>query len=144
MVLVARQLPAELFRPRSLMMLMGLYERNYERLVRLFGDPARLPRSRRLKLPGRPPLYLTVVSRSRYTVELTLTHLFAQERLPDLRIRLYRDARLAEALPLRDSGPSRGPLSRLEPRWEANLLLYKWLDYCLDATGAGESSLEAA
>lgn len=125
-------------------MLMGLYERNYERLVRLFGNPGRWARSRCLELPGRLPLYLTVDSRSRYTVELTLTHCFAKERLPDLRVRLYRDARLAEALPLRDSGRSRDPLGRLEPRWEANLLLSKWLDYCLEAVGAGGSSLEAA
>lgn len=144
MVLVARHLPADLLRPRSLMMLMGLYERNYERLIRLFGNPGRWVRSRCLELPGRLPLYLTVASRSRYTVELTLTHRFAAERLPDLRVRLYRDARLAEALPLRDSPRSRDPLRRLEPRWEANLLLFKWLDYCLDAAGAEGSSLEGA
>lgn len=144
MVVVASQLPADLLHPRSLLMLMGIYERNYQRFVRLFGDPSSLPGRRRMRLAGRPQLYLTVLARSSYTVELALTHVFAGEKLPDLRVRLYRDARLAEALPPREIGRVRDPMARVEPRWQANLLFYKWLEYCLEAAAKGDAPLAAA
>lgn len=136
MVSVADSLPHDLLCPRTLSVLMGVYERNYERLVRLLGDPLRIPMRRRVCLPGRPQLYVEVTRRSRYTVELVLTHRFGQERLPELAVRMYRDARLAEALPLAPGTHPGRPLARLPERWRANLLLYKWLEYCADALHA--------
>lgn len=129
---VADSLPRDLLRPCTLSVLMGVYERNYERLVRLLGDPLGIPVRRRVRLPGRPQLYVEVRQRSRYTVDLILTHRFGDERLPELAVRLYRDARLAEALPLAGR-PSGRPLARLPERWHANMLLYKWLEYCTGA-----------
>lgn len=129
MVTVADSLPRDLLHPRTLSVLMGVYECNYERLVRLLGDPMRIPGSRRVRLPGRPQLYVEVRARSRYTVDLVLTHRFGGERLPELTVRLYRDACLAEALP----GAGGRPLARLPERWRANMLLYKWLEYCAGA-----------
>lgn len=125
-------LPADLLRPRSLAMLIGIYECNYRRLIALLGEPFDLPPCSRLRLRGRPLLYIDRRAQSRYTLELRLAHLFAGERLPDLRVRLYRDARLAEALA---PAPCAGndPLADLPARWRANLLLYKWLEYCLDS-----------
>jgi uncharacterized protein YqiB (DUF1249 family) len=131
--LVETRLPADLLRPRSLAMLMGIYECNYRRLMQLLGDPLHLPAHRRLRLGGRPALYVELGGRSRYTVDLILTHRFAGERLPDLTVRLYRDARLAEALPQSGPADAGNPLARLPARWQANMLLYKWLEYCLDA-----------
>lgn len=130
---LATSLPAELFRPRSLAMLMGVYEANYRRLLELFGDPARWPARRRLRLRGRPDLHVEVRTRSRYTTEFVMTYRFGGERLPDLSVRLYRDARLAEAVPLADKTDAGRPFARLPARWQANLLLYKWLEYCLEA-----------
>lgn len=133
MVTVADSLPRDLLRPRTLSMLMGVYECNYERLVRLLGDPLCIPVNRRVRLPGRPQLHVEVTGRSRYTVDLILTHRFSGERLPELTVRLYRDVRLAEALPLAVRGRAGRPLARLPERWRANILLYKWLEYCAGA-----------
>lgn len=132
MMVAASCLPADLLCARSLRVLMGVYERNYRWLVELLGEPQRLPAHRCVRLPGRPALHVEVRSRSRHTIELVLTHLFADERLPDLAVRLYGDARVAEAVPA-DAQGYRDPLARLPARWQANLLLYKWLEYCRDA-----------
>jgi uncharacterized protein len=130
MVTYSSALPKDLFAPRTFVQLMGIYERNYERLVRLLGDPSRLEPSQSLELPGLPPLAIEVKARSRYTLELILGHRFGDERLPDLLVRLYHDARLVEAVAAdAQRFPSR-PLARLPGHWQANILLYKWLEYC--------------
>ncbi|MGH8161752.1 MAG: DUF1249 domain-containing protein [Gammaproteobacteria bacterium] len=128
----ATRLPADLLRPRSLAMLMGICEVNYRRLLELLGDPERWPRHGCLRLAERPVLHVEVRSRARYTVDAVLTYRFGEERLPDLVVRLYRDVRLAEAMPLA-AAKGDDPFSRLPRRWQANVLLYKWLEYCLDA-----------
>lgn len=133
MVSHASALPKDLLKPRTLAQLMGIYERNYERLVRLLGDPARLAPSQTLALPGLPPLGIEVKSRSRYTLELVLGHRFGDERIPDLVVRLYQDARLAEAVAADARRLPHRPLARLPGHWQANMLLYKWLEYCDDA-----------
>ncbi len=130
------RLPRDLLRPRTLAVLMGVYERNYDRLVMLLGDPVCMPVRRHLRLPGRPELHVEVRNRSRYTVDLVLTHRFDDQSIPDLSVRLYHDARLAEALPLKRR--RNRPLERLPERWRANILLYKWLEYCIDALREAE------
>ena len=127
-------LPADLLRPRSLAVLMGIYEVNYRRLLDLLGEPARWSQRFSLHLEGRPVLHVEVKKRARYTVDMVMTHLFDDERLPDLTVRLYSDARLAEAVPASGAKLRAQPMARLPERWRANLLLYKWLEYCLDAT----------
>ena len=123
-------LPKDLLVPRTFTQLMGIYERNYERLMRLLGDPSGLEPSQTLELPGLPPLSVEVKVCSRYTLELILGHRFGDERLPDLQVRLYHDARLVEAVAADARRfPSR-PLARLPGHWQANMLLYKWLEYC--------------
>ncbi len=123
-------LPKDLLVPRTFTQLMGIYERNYERLIRLLGDPQQIQSRQTLELPGLPPLSVEVKSRSRYTLELLLGHRFGDERLPDLLVRLYHDARLVEAVAADARRfPSR-PLARLPGHWQANMLLYKWLEYC--------------
>lgn len=144
MVTHATALPKDLLKPRTLAQLMGIYERNYERLVRLLGDPARLPPEQTLELPGLPPLAVAVRSRSRYTVELLLGHRFGDERIPDLVVRLYHDVRLVEAVAADVRRFPARPLARLPGHWQANMLLYKWLEYCDDARLSSEYSIVSA
>lgn len=131
-------IPTELFRPRSLGMLMGLYETNYRRLLGLLGEPEGWEDHIFLRLKGRPGLHVELRHRARYTVDIVMTHHFESERLPNLSVRLYRDARLAEAMPGSDMNASRYPLAQLPQRWRANLLLYKWLEFCLEASSKQE------
>jgi hypothetical protein len=120
-------------RPRGFAALMSLYETNYLRLVSLAGEPAQLAGSYRSVVPGDCELVLGVLGQGPYTLELAMSYLLpvvgaASERLPDLRLRLYRDARLLEVLPLpgeEADADARG----LQRRWSRNLLLNKWLEY---------------
>lgn len=129
-------------KPRSFVALMGLYESNYLRLLRLCGDPQALPALRLALVEGDCPLQLTVAARTPYTTELELTYVMpdTDEHLPDLRVKLYSDARMAEALSCANQ-PLHPALRALhlattaeqfDQRWRLNVLLNKWLEYLLD------------
>ncbi|HTQ36644.1 MAG TPA: DUF1249 domain-containing protein [Steroidobacteraceae bacterium] len=136
-------------RPRGFAALMALYESNYLRLARLAGDPARLDGERLSRVAAGCDLRLTVLERCRYTTTVGLTHLFQDPAAvgpaldtfltyPDVRIRIYRDARMAQAQHWPADRPE--PYGRhpgeagreLEQRWLFNNMLNKWLEYCLD------------
>lgn len=131
-----------LVEPRSFTGLMTLYEANYLRLRRLLGDPARLPQHALSVATDDLPLHLQVLERAPYTTVLHLTYWFpAGARLradPDLTVRIYRDARLAEACACAArphhralSAYAREARSEIERRWIMNVMLGKWLDFLL-------------
>jgi len=90
--------------------------------------------------PGDLDLHVEALEHCRYTSILRMTYLFDADdgrvAEPDLEVRVYHDARLAEACQsaehlrhpaltgLRDSLP------RARPALGRNMLLNKWLDYC--------------
>jgi uncharacterized protein YqiB (DUF1249 family) len=123
-------------RPRGFAALMGLYESNFLRLEQLAGDLSQLAKVRSSEVPGDCLLLLTVQDRARYTSELLLTYLLppiaepagAPERVPDLPLRLYHDARLLEVAGAPDNGAER----ELDRRWARNMMLNKWLEYCVE------------
>lgn len=122
-------------RPRGFVALMGLYESNYLRLAQLAGDLRALPDSSVSRVEGDCTLMLNVCDRARYTAELLLTYLLpAQrapavlERVPDLRLRLYHDARLLEARGTGGATPER----ELDRCWHRNMMVNKWLEYCAE------------
>jgi hypothetical protein len=130
-------------RPVRISALMELYERNFRLIERLVPE---------LELPFEDvtsrsssdlPLRLTVLERGRYTTAFRLTYEFPADggtKLePDLRVRVYKDAKLAEALnrPQRpdwlaqEEGDSLA-MQYLDEQWSRNLLLHKWLHYLLE------------
>jgi uncharacterized protein YqiB (DUF1249 family) len=130
-------------RPASFVSLMSLYESNYIRLGWLIEDISSVEGRVISSVQGDCPLHLKVEERSRYTTTLTLTYIFEQEMAsladPDLQIRVYHDARLAEVqscarwhrhaiLESIRSGLARA----LGERWLRNIMLNKWLDYCVE------------
>jgi uncharacterized protein YqiB (DUF1249 family) len=130
-------------RPRSFVGLMTLYESNYIRLGWLVPGLQRLRGSLTSEVPGEPSLELSVIEQCRYTTAFQMSYLFADggaiSREPGLEVRVYHDARLAEA---RGSGASAHPrLRRLVAtvpasrgeRWSSNMLLNKWLEYCVES-----------
>ena len=129
-------------RPRSFVALMSLYESNYIRFGWLAGDVASLDGSYRSVVAGDCDLLLTVVERSPYTTTLNLTYLLPDastpRHYPDMGVRLYHDARLAEAqewTPHTTPGTRslRGRMEReLHQRWVRNVMLNKWLEYCVE------------
>lgn len=130
-------------RPVSFVSLMTLYESNYIRLRGLVGDVRQLARPRVSRVPGDVDLHVEALEQSPYTTILRLTYFFAGADAtladPDLEVRVYHDARLAEAS--RCARWVRHPrLARLQgdwpaalgERWRRNMLLNKWLDYCAE------------
>jgi uncharacterized protein YqiB (DUF1249 family) len=130
-------------RPRSFVALMSLYESNYLRLAQLAGNLKALADVRVSRVDKDCDLRLTVSERSPYTTSFDLTYLFEQaDRLttyPDMRVRVYHDARLVEAQEWASQHEHealrrlRGVAEReLDQRWARNTMLNKWLEYCID------------
>jgi len=128
-------------RPVSFVSLMTLYESNYIRLRALLGDVRGLAQILVSRAPGDIDLHLEPLGHGPYTTVLRLTYFFEEAGAtladPDLEVRVYHDARLAEASRcarwVRHPGLSRlraGLSSELGERWLRNMLLNKWLDYC--------------
>jgi uncharacterized protein len=130
-------------RPRSFVALMSLYESNYIRFGWLAGALPALGGRYRSSVQGDCELLLTVIGHSPYTTTLNLTYLLPQETsvrpYPDMGVRLYHDARLAEAQEWPYSqgvAPARSLCGRMErelhQRWTRNVMLNKWLEYCVE------------
>ena len=130
-------------RPVSFVSLMTLYESNYIRLRALVSDVRGLAGRAVSSVPGDLDLHLEALEHSPYTSILRLTYFFPDAEAtvaePDLEVRVYHDARLAEAS--RCSRRVRHPgLASLQDglpaamgeRWRRNMLLNKWLDYCAE------------
>jgi uncharacterized protein len=140
-------------RPRSFVALMGLYESNFIRLGWLAGDLLELSGRYLSSVPGDCELVLTVTERSPYTSTVILTYLLPDPQgprpYPDMRVRIYHDAHLVEAQPwnsVHNRPPAaprgaRAALARtprgcaereLDQRWARNMMLNKWLEYCVE------------
>lgn len=140
-------------RPRSFVALMGLYESNFIRLGWLAGNLRALSGRYLSSVSGDCDLVLTVAERSPYTSTVNLTYLLpgtsGPRPYPDMRVRIYHDAHLVEAQPWnsvhsqapRPCGAHVQPLAHarrgapereLDQRWARNMMLNKWLEYCVE------------
>ncbi|MGH8143514.1 MAG: DUF1249 domain-containing protein [Steroidobacteraceae bacterium] len=126
---------------------MSLYESNHVRFLQLAGDPARLSGTLMSRVEGDCELQLSVLGHMPYTSMLALTYLLPSaasgsdgsycERLPDLKLRAYHDARLLEVEDAHLRHAPRIPGQRqgereLQHRWVRNMMLNKWLEYCVE------------
>lgn len=127
----------------SFVSLMTLYESNFVRLGWLVRDLQGVRAGAVSRVASDCDLHLSPIELSRYTSLFRLTYEFstagAPQRDPDLEVCVYHDARLAEVRSFR--GFQRHPqLSRLhsglkrelDQRWSRNMLLNKWLEYCVE------------
>jgi uncharacterized protein YqiB (DUF1249 family) len=130
-------------RPGSFVSLMSLYESNYIRLGWLIPRLHEIESACISNVAGDCPLHLRIDERTKYTTTLTLTYLFddgdTQVADPDLQVRIYHDARLAEVQACARwhrhtmLEAIRSDLARaLGDRWLRNIMLNKWLDYCVE------------
>ena len=130
--------------PGYLCNLMGLYESNYARLHQLLPNGIKTAANAQwiLKSPRHLDLSLRVERVSRCVLSLEMNYIFYRPDddcylAPRLEIRVYNDARLAEAVnchKYRDSPPKSSLYnlpSMLAYRWRINVLLNKWLDQAL-------------
>ncbi|MEJ1964765.1 MAG: DUF1249 domain-containing protein [Gammaproteobacteria bacterium] len=133
-------------RPRSFVALMALYESNYLRLGWLAGELSSLNGSHRSVVRNDCDLLLSVTERTTYTTTLHLTYRFDDAgaladaiEYPDMGIRIYHDARLVEAQEWAGTHANgvlqalrRNAERELDQRWARNVMLNKWLEYCLE------------
>lgn len=136
--------PECVYRPGSFTGLMTVYESNYLKLSTLttefdWSGWTMLSHSSRDN-----DLHAQLLRREPYTTTLKLTYWFEEaDGLlvpdPDLIVRIYHDARLAEAVAsidrhthhkLRELANDSG--AELDRRWRINMMLNKWLDYLFD------------
>jgi hypothetical protein len=129
-------------RPRSFVALMSLYESNYLRLRELAGALDALRGEWVSRVTSDCDVRLRVVECSPYTTTCELTCLLsvaADDTYPDMSVRIYHDARLVEAQAW-SLAHEHEPLRRLraaaerelDQRWARNMMLNKWLEYCMD------------
>ncbi|AHE98446.1 DUF1249 domain-containing protein [Thioalkalivibrio paradoxus] len=123
--------------------LMELYENNYLRLRRLCPNLDSIESGQVSVVEGATDLHLAILERTPYTTLLRLTYEFGSDgrtsRQPDLRIRLFHDARQAEVVGRHCRRRGEGDLwldaaagmPGLACRWRHNRFLFKWLGFCL-------------
>jgi len=122
--------------------LMDIYERNFHLLGKLVPDLNNIPDSLVSSVKGSLDLHLTVTERCKYTTTLLLTYYFSlpgNDRVadPGVSIKIYHDARQAEALacmktgfmPVEHSHTNKKPY--VDCRWDSNMFIEKWLSFSL-------------
>ena len=145
MLLDHQIVPEAIAKPRSFIGLMSTYESNYLRLQQLIPELDRLDGYYQSHVAGDCVLHLEILERTRYTVTLSLSNFFFEdgERIadPDMKVRVYLDGHLAEAMSLSaDHDHRHAELRRLwckhrkelDDRWRRNIVLNKWLEYLMD------------
>jgi len=125
--------------PVDFVSLMDMYEDNYIKLRKLIVDVKHIKKIAISTSPGHLNLHLQILERSKFTTTLRLSYCFTENgesRLePNLKIRIYHDAGLAEVM----SGKLHHgrlvldhlPVDALKQKWQLNRFLSKWLKYCL-------------
>jgi uncharacterized protein YqiB (DUF1249 family) len=139
--------PECVYGPGSIGGLIALYESNFIKINQLFGTISKTVGDRYLSVETADcDLYLTVQSSVRYTQVFRLTYLFVDDDSgdenqliadPDLSVRMFLDARLAEVSGSHHRHEVLKSLHErftreLDRRWANNMMLSKWLDYLLD------------
>lgn len=136
---------------------MALCEENFLLLARLAPQVREQRGSLVSRGRGGVDLHLIVEEQSRYTSLVRLTHYFPATESPacgpdpDLRLRIYHDARQVEVESLRQTAlPLQSDYRRpaLDAKWKVNLFLSKWLRFCLQdgyrfVPGRGEIPIAA-
>jgi uncharacterized protein YqiB (DUF1249 family) len=136
--------PECVYRPGSFTGLMTVYESNYIKLGTLTTDFEWAAASMTSRSARDNDLHVELMRREPYTTTLKLTYWFEEEGGllvpdPDLIVRVYHDARLAEAVAGRDRHThhklrefANDRAAELDRRWRINMMLNKWLDYLFD------------
>lgn len=117
-------------------------ELNFQKLFCLIPDLCSFKKHATGDTKNKPTLYVKIIERSKHTLTVELSHRFNNnlENLmePAIKIRIYLDAQLAEALrdykrtdvseAFKDPGQS---VEIMNYKWRLNYFLQKWLDHCL-------------
>lgn len=125
----------QIIKSRTFSGLMDLYEQNYLRLKKIVPD-VEIADEMISVSPGHLDLYLSVTERCKFTTMLTMTYQFRQDNKvvyqPDMHLKIYHDARIAEVQDRLDRKHHRIYSGKsLQQKWTLNRFLFKWLGYCI-------------
>lgn len=126
--------------PSRFTMLMGLQAESYQQIVRLFAPQSLRPGYYLSAVGDGLDVRLHLYARHAHTLELELTYMVrdptTDRRSPEVQIRVYNDARMAEAL---HCHPGRGRWLHLDPHGPVRVIaryrlhmatfLSRWLEY---------------
>jgi uncharacterized protein YqiB (DUF1249 family) len=124
-------------RKRTYNELADLFEGNYKKAMALIPNFSLVDKDTLMKSEQNPSLYLFFEERTPYTGTYRLTHKLNDKCVPDVRFKIYYDAKLIEVLSVCDEEVINqnhsflASCSDIEIKWEINHLLENWLDYCL-------------
>lgn len=130
------------FQTCSFEKLMGLYEANFVLLRSIIPNMVVLPRHCVSSVSRGEDLHLSIIERSKYTMNVKLTHRFNDggelKLIPGLVLRIYFDARQVEVVSWRGNEKfarvDHAVFHRIPnvwAKWQVNFFLGKWLEYCL-------------
>lgn len=122
--------------------LSRLCESNYSKMLDLVPELTQIHSTATASVNGKPSLHIKLIERSPYTLSLELTHSFSTgfEAYfePELRLRVYLDARTVEVLSDRERPfvlnalqDQATPERVMDYKWTLNYFLSRWLDHCL-------------
>lgn len=141
--------------------LIELHEANYIRLRRLLPEQDALGEYAVSTVPAGLDMHYRLLEQCKYTTTFSLSYVFAEpaqgsetkrhvglQRAPDLQIRVYHDAQLAEVISgvlhkhylVEDHGHEaritidelvQPQMDAIYARWRLNRFLYRWLGFCL-------------
>lgn len=124
--------------PKTYQQLSALFEQNYQLVLSLIPALKQTTGDNVIKHESENDLCLFTQEITPYTATYTLTHQLDMVNRPDIKFRVYFDARLVEVISVCDhtmlsrNHPYLAKCSDIDIQWELNMFLERWLDYCLD------------
>ncbi|MGE4594442.1 MAG: DUF1249 domain-containing protein [Gammaproteobacteria bacterium] len=119
-----------------------LFENNFQKICRLIPLLPSIKDDHMALKDERNNLHLICHEKSPYTGTYTLTHKHELDGVgvnrPDIRFKLYFDAKLLEVISIceetkiNSDHPNKSNCSDLALQWELNHFMLRWLDYCID------------
>ncbi len=115
-----------------------LFEDNYQKFSQLVPLIDSTYHDSRICHTHKQDLYLLMVERSAHTGVFILTHQINGVNKPDVKFKVYFDAKLLEVMSIcemdtiNQSHPYLAKCSDMDIKYEINAFMQKWLDFCLD------------
>ncbi|WP_369178334.1 DUF1249 domain-containing protein [Candidatus Thiodubiliella endoseptemdiera] len=115
----------------------ALFELNYQTILKLIPALKETIHNSVIRHKNEQDLYLIIEERTPYTGTFTLTHILGTVNRPNIKFKVFFDAKLLEVLSvcnettLNNSHPYLAQCDDMNIQWELNTFIEKWLNYCL-------------
>ena len=124
-------------KPKTYAEVSALFELNYQQVLALIPTLKQMTEDSVIIHQNEQDLHLLVKQRTSYTGTFTLTHKLGEVNRPDIKFKVFFDAKLLEVLSvcnqttLNNSHPYLAQCNDMNIQWELNTFINQWLNYCL-------------